>query len=311
MIRILCLNPTIDRMYYIDGFNAGKQYHGNSPCTYPSGKGLNIARVLSYFNVKAIVYAFVGGLTGKKIEDEVLRLGHEGVFFHHQGETRSTINIMDLKNRTETEITESGEIITKEQESEFLLKLESDLLQGDVVICSGLPANGMDFNIYKRVSIICKDKGANCILDANREYLLNSFPAKYSFVKPNEYELMSLFNIKKEINNSEIIFYGKKLITMGVDTVLVSMGKKGAIAITKDNAYLLTVPDVNIVSTIGSGDSTVAGFCYAIINNKNLIDALKMSMAFGVINAMHEEVGYVSPAEVDTIINSITIKEIQ
>ena len=81
MIRILCLNPTIDRMYYIEGFNAGNQYHGNCPDTYPGGKGINIARVLSNYQVKAIVYAFVGGATGKKIEEEISRIGQKGVYF--------------------------------------------------------------------------------------------------------------------------------------------------------------------------------------------------------------------------------------
>ena len=89
------------------------------------------------------------------------------------------------------------------------------------------------------------------------------------------------------------------------------MGEKGAIAITKDNVYQLTVPDVTIVSTIGSGDSAVAGFCYGMMQNKAIIESLKLSMAFGVVNAMHAEVGYVSPSEVDRIINGIMIQELK
>lgn len=308
MIRILCLNPTIDRMYYIEGFNAGNQYHGNCPDTYPGGKGINIARVLSNYQVKAIVYAFVGGATGKKIEEEISRIGQKGVYFWHEGETRSTINVMDRKNNRETEITESGAKITKEQQEEFLRRLESDIEEGDLVICSGLPANGMDYDIYKQVSNICYKKDAKCFVDANREYLANSFPGRYSFAKPNENELKSLFSVEKDMTEKEILICGQKLLQLGVEVVLVSMGSEGAIAITKNACFKVDIPKVNVVSTIGSGDSSVAGFCVGIIEGKGIQECLKLSMAFGVVNAMHAEVGYVTPVEVEGIIKKIDIQ---
>ena len=309
MIRILCLNPTIDRMYYIEGFNAGNQYHGNCPDTFPGGKGINIARVLSCYNIKSVVYAFVGGATGKRIEDEIKRIGQDGVYFWHNGETRSTINVMDHKNNKETEITESGVEISNEQQEEFLKRLENDIEAGDMVICSGLPANGMDYDIYKRVSNICSKLGAKCFIDANREYLINSFPSKYFFAKPNENELKALFSIKNEMSEDDVVACGRKLVQMGVEVVLVSMGSKGALAITDDSCYKVDIPKVDVISTIGSGDSSVAGFCTGVIQGKGIVDCLKLSMAFGVVNAMHAEVGYVSPGEVENVIGRISVKK--
>ena len=106
MIHILCLNPTIDRMYYIDSFLPGFQYHGNRPEIYPRGKGLNILRVLSSFIHPLSFYAFTAGDNGKIIEREAERLGAQSTFIRVEGETRTTINIMDKKSGNETEIKE-------------------------------------------------------------------------------------------------------------------------------------------------------------------------------------------------------------
>ena len=97
MIHILCLNPTIDRMYYIDSFLPGFQYHGNQGESYPGGKGMNILRVLSEFVSPLSFYAFTAGGNGEIIKREAERLKALSVFIDVQGETRTTINIMDKK----------------------------------------------------------------------------------------------------------------------------------------------------------------------------------------------------------------------
>ena len=74
MIHILCLNPTIDRMYYIDSFLPGFQYHGNQGESYPGGKGMNILRVLSEFVSPLSFYAFTAGGNGEIIKREAERL---------------------------------------------------------------------------------------------------------------------------------------------------------------------------------------------------------------------------------------------
>jgi len=310
MIRLLCLNPTIDRMYYISSFVAGTQYHGNCPETYPSGKGINVARILRAFSVKATVYAFVGGSNGKRIEDEVIRLGHEGVFFRHEGETRETINIIDREKEQETEITESGVVISSSQQQAFLEKLEADLRERDLVICSGLPANGMDVDIYHKVSLLCERRGASCVVDANRQFLQNSFPGKYLFAKPNRNELQKLFGVQTELDDDEIIDYAKRLVGSGVENVLVTLGGDGAIFVNKDSVYRLRIPEVKVVSTIGSGDSAVTGFCYGYMTGLDIEGCLKLAMAFGVVNAMHPEVGFVVKDEVEAMVGRIKVKKL-
>ncbi|MBQ0070956.1 MAG: hypothetical protein KBS81_03740, partial [Spirochaetales bacterium] len=126
MIRVLCLNPTIDRNYYIDSFSTGSAFHGTRVESYAGGKGLNIVKVLRSLGDETVLYAFVGGYNGLRIENEVERLGSGARFFRHEGETRMTINIMDKVKGEETEIKESGEIVSPRLEEEFLRTLEID-----------------------------------------------------------------------------------------------------------------------------------------------------------------------------------------
>lgn len=307
MIRVLCLNPTIDRMYYIDGFRSGRQFHGNRPDVYPSGKGVNVARVLRSLGDSPVLYAFIGGGNGNLVKEEVGSAGIEAVFFHHSGETRSTVNIIDHQRKEETEITEDGVEITKQEQNFFLSKLEDDLLEGDMVICSGLPMNGMDDDIYHKVSLLCERKKAQCSLDANRKYLRSSFPGRYVFAKPNRSELSSLFGYPDNQGEETIIELAGKLADSGVDNVLVSEGDRGACFVSSSRCYRVSIPAVEAISTIGCGDSSVAGFCHALYHGSSVEDAIRCSMACGIANTLTEKVGTVNLSDVQNFISSVRL----
>lgn len=112
------------------------------------------------------LYAFVGGENGKLIEKEMKTCGVEMKAFRTDGETRTTINIIDNARRQETEITEPGVMINQESQREFLDTLQNDIRKGDMVICSGIPMQGMQNNIYAQISNICLNNECKCILDA-------------------------------------------------------------------------------------------------------------------------------------------------
>ncbi len=294
-------------MYYIDGFQSGRQFHGNMPDVYPSGKGVNVSRVLRSLGDDVVLYAFIGGGNGNLVKEEIENNGINAVFFSHCGETRSTVNIIDHKKKEETEITEDGVKITKNEQNDFLKRLENDLQKGDLVICSGLPMNGMDDDIYLKVSLICEKKNAECAIDANRKYLHSSFPGRYVFAKPNRSELASLFDFPGIPDDDTVIELARKCVDLGVSNVLVSDGEKGAFFVSTDKAYRASIPIVNAISTIGCGDSSVAGFCHALCNGQTIEEALRFSMACGIANTLTEKVGTVRTNDVHNFLSSVRL----
>ena len=307
MIHILCLNPTVDRMYYIDDFLPGVQYHGNDTEAYPGGKGLNILRVLSGFITPLSFYAFTGGETGEIIKREAERLSDHSVFIETEGQTRTTINIMDRKNGRETEIKEKGPFITKGQLDELYKSLKENIHIDDIVILSGSLPDGVSPDTYLRVSEIAEEKGALVLLDTGEKQLKSSLPGNYYLIKPNENEIRGLFNDY----TSPLSLLASKLQKLGAENVLITKGGDGAYFKGNGKEYEIKVPHIDVVSTIGSGDSTLAGFAYGLSLSLPPEESLALALAFGTANAKHREVGRVEKEEMEEIKNKIEIKEIK
>lgn len=310
MIRAICLNPVIDRMYYIDGFAAGRQYKEQVPSRFVGGKGVNIARVAALLGEQCTLYGFVGGANGALVEEDMERHGVRFVAFHTPGETRTTINIIDRAGRRETEITEPGAPVGPAGQTAFLAALERDVEPGDMVICSGIPMRGMDQDIYRRVALLAEAKRARCVLDANSCYLKASFPGRYFFSKPNFGELCELHGVQTTQSAAAALELGQKTLAMGVENLMVSMGREGCLFLNGQLALRAEVPDEPVSSTIGSGDSTVAGFCVACQRGLDYPQAVRFAMACGVCNAQSAQVGYVERGRVEELVGRIALSPV-
>lgn len=310
MIRVICLNPVIDRVYYIDDFCAATKFYEVPPKIYVGGKGINIARVMSLMGEHSVLYGFLGGGNGRLVSDDMKRYDVEFKAFQTSGETRTTINIIDNRNRKETEITEPGPEVGEYEERQFLDALEGDLREGDMVICSGIPMKGMSEDIYRKVSGICEMHGSKCILDATGVYLEKSFPGRYYFSKPNFSELSELFSITEEENVENIIKSGKRMLEMGVENLLISTGESGGIFLNGKGIFRAVIPKEEVVSTIGSGDASVAGFCIGVKRGYSAKDCVRLAMACGICNAKFSKVGYVEPEMVKELFGGVRIMEI-
>ncbi|MBQ9941609.1 MAG: hexose kinase [Christensenellaceae bacterium] len=309
MLRVIGLNPVIDRIYYVDDFRAGTKFMLIPPHCYAGGKGTNVARVCAQMGQSVALYAFLGGASGEVIRDDLSQYGVKGIYFSHPGETRTTIDIMDLKNGRETELTEPGVAIGKEDQQAFLDRFAADVQEGDIVICSGVPMAGMDQDIFRQVALIAHKAGARTILDVDPRFFMHSMPAPFYFVKPTMLELKGICGMSADDEPSEedVRAMVGKVMDMGVETFMLSMGSKGSRFFTKDAAYDVSIPRVKAISSIGSGDSAVAGYCIGLDRGLPLTECVKLSMACGMSNAMHGEVGFVEKAQVEEFIEGITL----
>lgn len=305
MIRIICLNPVVDRMYYINDFRPGVLHKAIPPAIYPGGKGVNIARVVSQLGEECELYTFLGGSAGSLVKQDMLSHGVKLHEYWYEGETRSTINIIDNANRSETEITEPGTMIPEDLTNHFLSELRSDISNGDIIVCSGSIVSGMSDDIYKTISRITEEKGGSCMLDTSSKHLKASFPASYSFIKPNLRELNSLFDVKE--GEKSIAELASMAMEIGAESIMVSAGAEGCYFFHGDTVLKASVPDKPVVSTIGSGDSSVAGFCTARAIGLDDLQAVRLSMACGVSNAMHSEVGYIDRKQVEELLSEIEV----
>lgn len=309
MIRAVCLNPVIDRTYYIDWFTAGRQYKDNEPGECVGGKGVNVAKVCAQLGEPAAVYGFVGGTAGEKVRAEMVRCCSNVCLLEADGETRTTINVIDRCQNLETEILETGPSVAPAQAELLLRHLEKDLRQGDIVVCSGISIPGAPKDIYVQIGTMCEKSGAMCILDANGTTLRNAAEGRYYLCKPNQNELAELCGEAPTTDAAALCRMARRILPGRFEWLMVSMGAQGGLLVSETECCMAQVPDVPVMSTIGSGDSCVAGFCVGLSRGMSPREAFALGMACGVANSMSDAVAYVSPTDVRRLLSQIMLSD--
>ena len=309
MIRAICLNPAIDRTYYIDGFEAGDKYKNNHPRECAGGKGVNEAKVCGQLGEPAAIYGFVGGAAGKRVRGEMERCCRSVRLVEIEGQTRTTINVIDRRRRRETEILEAGPQVTGRQVDALLGLLEKDLYRGDIVVCSGISIVGAPRDIYVRISRMCRSVGAVCVLDANGESMRDAAEGQYYLCKPNQNELAELCGVAPTTDPELLCRMARQVLPGRFSWIMVSMGDLGGLLVSGTECCLARVPEVPVMSTIGSGDACVAGFCVGLAQGLAPRRAFVLGMACGVVNSMCDGVACVTRGQVYGLLDQITISD--
>ena len=305
MILTVTLNPSVDKFYDVEGFTTDRVFRCSHYGKTPGGKGLNVTRVIHALGESVTATGFLGGKNGQFIKDRLTEAGITHEFIGIQEETRECIAIID-KGKTQTEILESGPMITKREEDAFFKRFAQKINAYDVITLSGSLPRGLDEAAYQRLIRICHLKHKRVLLDSSSKAFQQGLEEKPFMIKPNLEELQGL--VQKQLLYRDLVFEeADKLYRSGIENVLISMGKEGAIMVNKDGFFSLQLPEVSVVNPVGSGDSMIAGYAAALIRGYSSEDSLKLAAACGTANAMEAQTGYIHMETVDWLMKRIKI----
>ena len=307
MIATITFNPAIDTLYKLDSFNIGSVKRVDYVNKTPGGKGLNVAKVLNTLGETPTCLGFLGGYNGLYIKEEIEKIGLKNEFTEINGETRTCLNIID-KNNISTEILEKGPVVDSDNIKAFEEKLRRVLKDTKILVASGSLLQGLPNDYYKTIGDICKETNVKFILDTSGKYLENAFGTDIYLIKPNNDELENLTNIKIECS-ADAINAAKILLDKGVENVCVSLGKDGMILLNKENIYEVNIPVIDIKNTVGSGDASIAGFAFGLLNDYSLEECLKLSNGCGMSNALYIETGKIEVEDIKIFIEDIQVKK--
>ncbi|ABK61680.1 1-phosphofructokinase [Clostridium novyi] len=297
MIYTVTFNPSLDYIVRVDEFKIGEVNRTIGEEIYPGGKGINVSIVLNNLGVKSVALGFVSGFTGKEIEKRVKEYGVKSNFIKLKN-GNSRINVK-LKSSVESEINAQGAKIEKEDLNEFFYKLQG-VQEDDFLVLSGSIPNTVPENIYEDIMKKLKDKHIKVVVDATSNLLLNVLKYKPFLIKPNHHELGELFNTTIK-TDEDIIYFGKKLQSMGAENVVISMAEKGAIFISSSGEVIKSkAPKGVLKNSVGAGDSMVAGFIFGYLKNKDLMEAFKFGVATGSATAFSK--GLATKSQVETLL---------
>lgn len=302
MIYTLTLNPAIDYYMSMEKFQLGGLNSLDEGYTLPGGKGINVSKVLKNFSVESKALGFVGGFTGDYIIKHLKEYEIESDFIELQENTR--INIKLKTKDSETEIAGKSPTIL-EKDVQNLLERFKNIKEEDIVILSGSVPNSVQKNIYAEI-IKLLPKNCKVILDTRGLPFVEGLKEGVFLTKPNNHELDEFFN--RKLNTlEEIIQAGKDLQTQGSKNVLISLGKDGSILITEKDIYIGNAPQGKLISSVGAGDSMVAGVVYGLSQGLTLAESYKYGIASGSSTAFSE--GLTTFDGMNSLLNKIEIKK--
>ncbi len=284
MVYTITLNPALDRNIWIKKVKYDDSNRIQKEERYAAGKGIDVSRVLTAFGVRNKALGFVGGFDGEEMEGRLLNEGISCNFTKISGETRTNIVVYDMEKKSQTIYSARGPEIMP-YELMRMIQLVEKLENPEIVIISGSLPPGVNPEIYYKIMEIARSKGSKIVLDTDGEALKKGIQISPDVIKPNVHELSRLSG--QDLKNiQQIIQTAQHYCEQGIRTVLVSMGARGILLVGKDERYLAVPPKVEVVNTIGAGDSAIAGFVFGYVNGQTLQEALVYAVAAGTATTL-------------------------
>ncbi|MBW3622401.1 MAG: hexose kinase, partial [Armatimonadetes bacterium] len=228
---------------------------------------------------------FVGGDAGRYIENRLWDEGVPSEFVHIQEPTRTNINVQNAVGDPPTLLHERGPTVTPEEIDEFQRKFCRQLPRSHFLVIGGTQPPGTPEDYYTTLLNEARDHGVRCILDIDAPNMQRGLAARPYMIKPNHQETERILG--RTLTVEELPNAAKEIRDRySIDLVVVSMGKHGAIGVTGEEVIHACTPDIQPVSTIGCGDSMVAGIVHILNRYGALEEAMRYGSAAGAATAL-------------------------
>lgn len=310
MVVTVTLNPAVDKTLIVPDFRWQRVLRVAETFLYPSGKGVNVARVLVRLGTPACCLGFIGGATGQLLRDALADEGIPHDFTLITQPTRLNLTLRDPIQRLESHLVESGPTVTPDEWATFLANFQRYLSSAYwVALCGSLP-KGLPNDAYAQLVPLAKRHGIAVALDTSGEALRKGLEAIPTLVKPNRQELAGAFGEPMD-TDEQIVKAITRLLSWGVRYAVVSLGAEGAIGGSEGGIWKAVPPPVSVVNTVGSGDALLAGLLHALLTKKlPFEDSLAFAVAAGTANTLVDGPGYVDVETVQTLWAQVSLRKL-
>lgn len=299
-IATVTLNPAFDLVGRLARIEIGEVNTVETLGIYPAGKGINVAKVLADLGTHLSVTGFLGEQNQGDFIQAFQQNGLDDQFYRINGKTRINVKITE----TEADVTDLnflGFEICSNDWRKFTALSQRWAEQFDLVaVCGSLP-RGVSPSEFSAWLTSLKEQGLKVVLDSSNAALSEGLKASPWLVKPNRRELEIWAN-RPLATLDEIIVAAQELHKQGIENVIVSMGEQGSVWINSEGVLQAKPPRCEqVVSTVGAGDSMVAGLIYGFSQGWNKADTLAFASATSALAVSQSNVGISNFAELEKI----------
>jgi 6-phosphofructokinase 2 len=303
-IVTITFSPCIDKSTSVATLMPEKKLKCATPTLEPGGGGINVSRAIKKLGGDSIAIFPSGGYTGKFFNHLMVNENITTVVINALHDTRENIIVLDESANNQYRFGMPGtELMTVEWQRCLAAVQEIDDIA--FVIASGSLPSGVPLNIFAELAKIVRNKNAKFIVDTSGEALREALEEGVYLLKPNIGELSTLAG-RKKISKEEASTIAREIIVKGkCEVMVISMGAEGAMLVTRNITEIIKPPNVIRKSTVGAGDSMVAGIVYYLSMEKNIVDAVKFGVACGTAATMNNGTELCRKCDADKLYNII------
>ncbi|EGP03951.1 1-phosphofructokinase [Pasteurella multocida subsp. gallicida str. Anand1_poultry] len=305
-VLTITLNSAYDLVGHLPHLTRGAVNQVDSLGLYPAGKGINIGKVLHDLGVEVALTGFLGQENQTGFQQLFSRLGLTDHFHRITGATRINVKLTE-SDGVVTDLNFQGYHVSKADWQTFVnFSLQQCQTFDVIAVCGSLP-RGISVNDFAAWLSQLNKNNIKLILDTSQQAFTSGIQAKPWLVKPNRDELASWYG-SPLTTQQDIILATTQLQRQGIPHVVVSMGEDGAIWLNENTVLHAQPPqDTPIVSTVGAGDTMVAGLIYGMLNAYSAEKTLAFETALSSLAVSQSNVGITDLTLLNPILEKINI----
>lgn len=305
-IYTITLNPAYDVHAYAEHFAPFHENLASVTSREAGGKGVNLSRALQNGGTENTAVIVLGKDNCAEFKAELTSAGLQTILLEKPGRIRENLTL-HCAGQPETRISFSGFPVDDSLLGEVSALLDVD---GDTIITfTGRVASGMSMDKVKAFLKDLQKKGAKIVLDSKSFSIDDIFEVQPWLMKPNQEEISEYLGC--EIHTIEDAMDKAHIFAShGVTNVMVSLGEQGALLLCEGKCHIATPPVIHAISTIGAGDSSLAGFIAAAKKGEDAAGCLRSAVTYGTAACLSEGSLPPTAADIAAIYPQVQVKEI-
>jgi len=309
LIITLTINPSVDRTVMVDRLVFEDRAYILSRGDSPGGRGINASRVLHSYGASTLAVVTSGGATGEKLAKLLAKCGFPVKVVSIESEIRTNFTIVDRQGLA-VKLNELGPPVTA-AELARVEKVIASRLDGAswLMLCGSVPPD-VPADFYTKLIRMARDRNVKTLLDTDGDALLHGVEAGPTVVTPNQPEAERLLN-RALITRAHFIEAATRIKAMGAESVLLSLGSRGVIAVNENQLLEVIPPRIDAVSPIGAGDALAAAYVWATTKKKDFADCVRWAVAAGTASAKLPGVQFADLNQTKEIFKSVEIRKAQ
>jgi 6-phosphofructokinase 2 len=301
----LTINPALDKSAKVSEMTPFDKLECYDITYHPGGGGINISRVLHRLAIESQCLFPFGGKTGEHLVELLQEQDVNVIATTISNLTRENFAIFNTETKLQYRFGMPTSPFLEKELSPLESLINQEVSDGDIFVISGSLPKGLPTDYYSKVIKNLTAKDVKVIVDTSGSVFNEVLKNQLFLIKPNQKELARLAG-KESLNKEEQETFAMKMVKENVAKyVVVSLGKNGAFMAHKNGIEYVKAPTISVKSTIGAGDSMVAGLIYGIVKNETPKNMLRWGVACGVSATLSEGSDLAHKRNIDAVLKQL------